>query len=277
MIAITDKLKFQIPNLNSKLKLNLAAFALMSICQTAALHAQTIDSFDNGVAAWIAAPASGVELNLGSAAGRTGKALEVSFDFHGQGGWAAFRKPVALNLADNYEISFWLKGEAPSNTLEFKLVDPSGENVWWVNRREFEFAGPWRKITFRKRHVTFAWGPAGGGDIRTVGAIELAITAGEGGQGTIWIDDLTISPREPVRPYDTTPVVSSAGNTRSISHATASMAASSWIGAGPVAVASTRCRRRWTAAAGKLCAWYATACVRGTTSSCQRPNRATCD
>lgn len=171
----------------------------------------TIDTFDD-IAAWRAAPASGVDVNLSSDTGHTGSALKVSFDFHGRGGWAAFRTDAQLQLPENYEISFWLKGEAPSNTLELKLVDPSGENVWWVNRREFEFAGPWRKITFRKRHVTFAWGPAGGGDIRTVGAIEFAITAGQGGKGTIWIDELSITPLEPVRPYDAKPVITSVDN-----------------------------------------------------------------
>ena len=35
-------------------------------------------------------------------------------------------------------ISSWrfrLRGDLPPNNLEFKLVDESGENVWWVNRR----------------------------------------------------------------------------------------------------------------------------------------------
>lgn len=179
------------------------AFALFGVPLAGA---QVIDAFENA-GAWRAAPASGVNMALASDVGHAGNALKVTFDFHGGGGWAAFRSELPIHLPENYEISFWLKGAAPRNTLELKLIDKSGENVWWVNRPDFEYAGDWRKITFRKRHVTFAWGPAGGGDIQDVAAIEFAVTAGTGGKGTIWIDELKITPREPVRPYDATPVI----------------------------------------------------------------------
>jgi hypothetical protein len=157
---------------------------------------------------WEAAPASGVELRLGNDAGVDGgTALRIDFDFRGGGGWAALRRQLPVRLPENYELSFWIRGEAPENTLEFKLIDASGENVWWVNRPRFAFAGDWRQVTFRRRHVEFAWGPAGGGEIRDVAAIEFAITAGSGGSGSVWIDRLTLTPREPVRPYGLTPVV----------------------------------------------------------------------
>jgi hypothetical protein len=162
--------------------------------------AQSVDSLDD-VSAWRAVPASGVEMRISVDTGGDGKVMRVDFDFHGGGGWAAFRRELPISLPDNYEISFWLKGEAPRNTLELKLVDDTGDNVWWVNRPEFEYQGDWRRVTFRKRHITFAWGPKGGGDIRDVAAIEFAITAGTGGKGTIWLDDLTILPLLPVRPY----------------------------------------------------------------------------
>ena len=152
-------------------------------------------------------------MRVSTDAGRAGNALRVDFDFRGGGGWAAFRRELALELPDNYEISFWLKGDAPRNTLEFKLIDASGENVWWVNRPDFEFAGDWRRVSFRKRHVTFAWGPKGSGDIRDVAAIEFAMTAGTGGKGTIWIDDLQITPREVILPYNATPTTTRSANT----------------------------------------------------------------
>jgi len=174
-------------------------------------RAQSVDTFEN-TAVWQAAPASGVTMHLSADAGRSGNALRVDFDFNGGGGWAAFRREFPMTLPDNYEISFWLKGDAPRNTLEFKLIDSTGENVWWVNRPEFEYAGDWRRVSFRKRHVAFAWGPKGGGDIRDVAAIEFAITAGSGGKGTVWIDDLQITPREIVLPYHGMPVTTRAEN-----------------------------------------------------------------
>jgi len=175
---------------------------------------RVIESFDDA-GAWEAVPASGVQMQLANDSGQSGRALRVDFDFRGGGGWAALRREVDLKLPENYELSFWIKGAAPRNTLEFKLIDASGENVWWVNRPEFEYQGDWRRITFRKRHVSFAWGPARGGDIRDVAAIEFAITAGTGGRGTVWFDDFTVRELEPVRPYDLTPVVVAASEAQS--------------------------------------------------------------
>ena len=44
-----------------------------------------------------------------------------------------------LDLPWNYEFSFSVRGEAPTNTLEFKLVDGSGASVWWSNNPNFNF------------------------------------------------------------------------------------------------------------------------------------------
>ena len=140
-------------------------------------------------------------------------ALKVDFDFKGSGGWAAFRKDTSLTLPENYEFTFRLKADAPVNTLEFKLVDPTGENVWWVRRPEFKFAGDWRTVRFRKRHIEFAWGPKGGGDLTNVAAIEFAITAGSGGKGSVWIDDLKLTARPPVTAPPGPPVARRSGST----------------------------------------------------------------
>ena len=51
-----------------------------------------------------------------------------------------------------------------------------------------------RPFTIKKRQISFAWGPQGGGEIRQVAAIEFAVTAGSGGTGTVWIDDLELVP-----------------------------------------------------------------------------------
>ena len=59
-----------------------------------------------------------------------------------------------------------------------ELVDDSGDNVWWSNTPAFEFPRTWAEVVRKKRQITFAWGPKGGGDLMRVAAIELAITAG---------------------------------------------------------------------------------------------------
>jgi hypothetical protein len=63
-----------------------------------------------------------------------------------------------------------------------------------MNARDFVFTPAWQTVAYKKRHISFAWGPAGGGEIRHVAAIELAVTAGSGGKGTVWLDDLTLEP-----------------------------------------------------------------------------------
>jgi hypothetical protein len=171
-------------------------------------NAQTrvLDDFQN-VAGWTAAPSEGVTLGVSSDAGPAGRAMRLDFDFHGRGGWAAIRKPLDMELPENYEFTFRIRGEAPSETLEFKLVDPSGENVWWSVRRDFDFPHEWQTIRIKKRQISFAWGPAGGGEAKRAAAIEIAITAGSGGRGSVWISDLALTELPPDHPYAGTPVV----------------------------------------------------------------------
>ena len=78
-------------------------------------------------AAWRAAPSEGVSLALAAAPGVDGGALRLDFDFHGGGGWAAARRPLDLELPANWELTFWLRGEAPPENLEIKLVVPAEE------------------------------------------------------------------------------------------------------------------------------------------------------
>jgi hypothetical protein len=172
------------------------------------VHGALLDDFEN-VSGWKAAPSEGVSLKLSQDEGVKGRALRLDFDFHGGAGYAVARKELPFKLPDNYEISFRLRGEAPVNNLEFKLIDATGDNVWWVNRRSFAFPREWTEIHIKKRHIEFAWGPAGGGEIRDVAALELAVTAGTGGQGFILLDELTLRELPPAHPYNLTPKVAS--------------------------------------------------------------------
>ncbi len=147
--------------------------------------------------AWRPVPAEGVGLKLSPAEGKRGKALRLDFDFHGRAGWAAIRREVAIDLPENWELAFGLRGEALANDLEIKLIDGSGENVWWSVRRSLPPPRDWQTIRLKKRHFSFAWGPAGGGEIRHVAALEFAMTARAGGKGWIAIEDLTLTPLPP--------------------------------------------------------------------------------
>jgi hypothetical protein len=189
-----------------------AAAALLSTALPSSPPARGgLDDFDS-ISGWTAAPSEGVRLDLREDSGRTGGGLRLDFDFGGHAGWAAARKAFPRRLPENWAISFSIRGQAPTETLEFKLVDPTGENVWWSVRRGFEFPGEWKTLKYRKRQVAFAWGPARGGEIRELGAIEITVTAGSGGRGSVWIDDLELeelpatgTPLPPARSWSSDP------------------------------------------------------------------------
>jgi hypothetical protein len=176
-----------------------------------AAQTRTLDDFSS-VSPWTAAPSDGVGLELSRDQG----ALRLDFDFHGGAGYAVAHRALDLDLPANWEISFRIRGEAPTNfpvnNLELKLIDPTGENVWWINRRNFQVPRDWREVRTKKRQIEFAWGPAGGGEMKKVAAIEFAITAGTGGKGTVWIDDLKFTELPPDHPYTRTPVVTAAAD-----------------------------------------------------------------
>jgi hypothetical protein len=138
------------------------------------------------------------QLRIGREAGPRGAAMRLDFDFRGGGGFVVARKALAVTLPETFALRFDVRGCGPRNTLELKLADPSGRNVWWHRCEHFELADAWEPIRIRSSEIEFAWGPAGGGTIRDVGAVELAIVAGPGGAGSVWIrelrvEDLTVS------------------------------------------------------------------------------------
>lgn len=190
--------------------------ALLSCGLASAVAAQqpapvVIDSFES-VSQWTAQPADGVEITIHSDSGRTGRGMRLDFDFHGHGGYAVVRRVVNIVVPENYEFSFSIRGDAPVNTLEFKLADSTGENVWWSNTPEFVFPREWSVVRRKKRHISFAWGPTTDRELRRVFAIEFAITAGSGGKGSVWIDDLMLTPLEPDAPYTLVPAVTASGS-----------------------------------------------------------------
>lgn len=163
----------------------------------------TLDDFES-LDAWSVIASDGVKGSISAVEGIDGKALRLDFDFHGGAGFCVVRRDLPLALPKNYRFSFAIRGESPPNNLEFKLVDPAGPDVWWVNRRGFEFPTTWQTVSYKARHFRFAWGPSGGKPLEKIGAIEFAIAASTGGKGHILVDRLTFEPlplpKAPIRP-----------------------------------------------------------------------------
>ncbi|HEY0781373.1 MAG TPA: discoidin domain-containing protein, partial [Thermoanaerobaculia bacterium] len=185
---------------------------LAAWCQAQALE-RTLDDFTAAPSGWEAAPATGVRLDLQPAVGpKGGGAVRLAFDFQGHSGYAIARRKLALDLPENYEFAFQIRGDAPIETLEFKLIDAAGDSVWWSVRRDFTFPRDWRRIAIKKRHLSFAWGPAGGGDVRRISALEIVVTAASGGRGTVDVADLTFEPLPPPHPYTLQPALTASSS-----------------------------------------------------------------
>jgi hypothetical protein len=131
-------------------------------------------------------------MKLSTEPGPHGNALRVDFEFTKGGGYAVLHRKLDVTLPANYRFEFQVRGETGPQNLEMKLLDETGENVWWLNQVDHVFPREWTTERIRKRQISFAWGPLGGGELARVAAIEFAITAGSGGRGTVWFDDLAL-------------------------------------------------------------------------------------
>jgi len=156
-----------------------------------------LDDFET-LAGWTTVASEGARVWTLQEPGHSGMGMRVGFELGAGGGYVIVHKQVSLPLPENYAFTFYLRGEGRRNNFEFKLLDPTGKNVWWRNQRDFSFPTDWQPVTIRKSRLGLAWGSSKAREPKQVGAIEFAISAGEGGSGSFWIDDLGFEEREPV-------------------------------------------------------------------------------
>jgi len=173
------------------------AFIAAAPCAAQSPGIAVLDRFDD-LALWHASASDGVRASIHAGRGLTGLALRLDFDLAGTAGYALAARPLSLDLPDNYELAFDLRGTALVNDFQVKLVDDSGENVWWYRRQNFEFPRQWEHISIKQRQVDFAWGPTQQRTLRHVARIEFVVAAGAGGgAGSIYISGLTLRERPP--------------------------------------------------------------------------------
>lgn len=174
----------------------LALLLLPLVAGAAPGGTRLLDDFET-LAGWELVASEGTRLEIFSDAGFRGRGMRLDFDLRG-GGYVNVRKAFDLPLPANYVFSFRLRGEAPANGFDFKVIDPTGRNVWWHTDRHLEFPRDWQQVRIRKSRLEFAWGPSGGGEpLPRAGALEFTLTAATGGRGSVWIDDLRLVERDP--------------------------------------------------------------------------------
>jgi hypothetical protein len=158
-------------------------------------HSKLLDGFSS-LSGWQTISSDQVNIHAQIWEGFSGTCFKIDFDFTTGSGYGGIRKIFPLELPENFQFSFYIKGEAPTNNLEFKLLDSTGENVWWFNQRNFQFPSDWKKIIIKKRHISFAWGPTQDRTLHKVASIEFIVASSSGGKGSIYLDQLAFEPLE---------------------------------------------------------------------------------
>jgi len=166
-----------------------------------------LDDFEHP-GGWTTLGSEGSSVELISEPGFTGSGLRINYALQGTSAFAIVRRalPKPLRLPENFAFTFRLRGQGPPVGFEFKLVSPSGDDVWRRVQRGAGFTDDWQPMTIRRSRLEHAWGP-GSATPTEIGAIEIALTAGEGGRGTLWIDDLRLEERAPASPNPPAPTV----------------------------------------------------------------------
>jgi hypothetical protein len=153
---------------------------------------KVLDSFDD-MTPWKLVVSDQVSGSLRSVAGSGGgRALCVDYDFHNVSGYVGIRRELGIQYPENYQFGFQLRGDSPANDLQFKLIDASGDNVWWVNRPGYAFPKTWTPVQYRKRQIDKAWGPETDKTLKRSAAVEFTIYSKVGGKGTVCFDRLTL-------------------------------------------------------------------------------------
>jgi|CXWL01.1.fsa_nt_gi hypothetical protein len=128
--------------------------------------------------------------------------LCLDYDFAGVAGYAGMRRALPVQWPRHFDLTARLKGSGAANGLQFKLVDASGDSVWWMNRPGLALPAALGDIRIRHRHIQFAWGPAADRALQRTEFVEFVIapgpqTPGAGGKGSLCLARLALAERAP--------------------------------------------------------------------------------
>ena len=185
-------------------------FCLLPLSLAIAQPTQTwsvLDPCETGDA-WKTFQSAGVVVTQQVDAGASGNALRFDVSFTKGSGYGGVFRNFNMPLPDNYELSFLLRATVPVNNFEIKVSsDSAGANIWWVNNKNYSYPAAWKRLHVKKRHLVFAWGPNPAPSPGKLSRLEIVVTAGTGGSGSVWIDDIRLTPISPVPVPPPIPIV----------------------------------------------------------------------
>lgn len=174
----------------------MATALLGTAAHAADMKPRVLDNFSDP-SSWKALTSDQISGSLRPVDAPDGKALCLDYNFNGVSGHAAMRRTLPLTFPANYQFDFRLRGSGPANAFEFKLIDASGDNVWWVSKPNTTFPADWTDVRYKARHISPAWGPLKDKTLRQTQFVEFTVYANEGGKGEVCVDDLRFTERAP--------------------------------------------------------------------------------
>jgi hypothetical protein len=169
----------------------------MCAAHAATLPGSILDDFRDH-APWRAIASDQVHASL--RADRDG-GLCLDYDFAGVSGYAVMRRALPVSWPAQFDLVLRMKGSGAANDFQLKLIDASGDNVWWMNRQSYQLPTKPSELKIRRRHIDFAWGPTANRELKNTAFIEFVIAAGNGegagGKGSLCVAGLKLNLREP--------------------------------------------------------------------------------
>jgi hypothetical protein len=185
----------------------LAATLLLGACAVHAAAPRVLDDFSRP-GAWRASGTDDIATSLQVTKGRNGAGICLEFDFNGVSGAATLHRDLPVDFHDHFALSFDARGSMRPNDLQVKLIDASGDNVWWYRHEAFEPKAQWQTVDADDRQVEFAWGPSKDRTLKRTAAVEFTVYAGQGGKGQLCVSNLRLQalpPHAAAKPLPQTP------------------------------------------------------------------------
>ena len=146
-------------------------------------------------ALWTASATDQVKASLRSDA-KAGLCLD--YDFGKVSGYVVMRRTLPVSWPAHFDLLARLSGSGGANDVQVKLVDASGDNVWWMNRRDMTLPTTPTELAIHRRQIKFAWGPSADRSLTQTQFVEFVVSAGkDGGRGALCLDRLSLKERAP--------------------------------------------------------------------------------
>ena len=161
---------------------------------------RVLDDFSD-TSAWQASASDEVRASVERAP--QGQGLCLRYDFGRVSGYAVLRRTLGFELPPHYALRLRLRGSGPPNALQLKLLDASGDNVWWLNRPDYVPPRTSTELVVRQRQIEFAWGPTADRTLTRAASVELVVASGQGGRGELCFEQLALRTLPPPAPPPT--------------------------------------------------------------------------